>query len=319
MKFVVQLMGVDIPNSILLAFGLAIVFFYLDYSQKGPKLQKSFLAGVSMSYFFLVVLPEISLNLPEIPHHLENFRFAFILWGFVFVHLSEKFIFQSVAKESERRAKELDEREFNLSLVENSISDFLTSGISQDQLDLDAVKELNNIVMSLNQNHDEILRQIKVIKHEIEVAIDSKVEKLQELLKFLYHFLVGAILMGLMQIDLLAGSMFFVFAFFMALLSNKSHEKQNSLAHNHQKRVHIILASSVLLGAMWDILINLVVPISLSLLYVSFSFTSGVILYNIMLRVIPKDERDRPVYFIIGFVSFAVFIFSINIFAHRFI
>jgi hypothetical protein len=305
-----------------LAFGLALVFFYIDFTHKGPKLQRSFLAGVSMSYFFLVVLPEISVNLPEIPHHLENFRFLFILLGFIFVHFAEKLIFKTAEQEHFRRAKELDEKEFNLRLVENSITDFLTSGISQDELDLDAVKELNNIVLSLNQNHKEIQSQIDAIRQDIAQKVSVRVEKLDEMMKFIYHFLVGAILMGLLQYDLLAGLLFFVFAFFMAVLSNKTEdepknpEKNN---HNHSRWLHILLAASVLLGVIWELIIDSFYHETLNFLYVGFSFTSGVILYNIMLRVIPKNDHDRPLYFLLGFIGFALFILSINLFAHRFI
>jgi hypothetical protein len=334
----------DVLLSLSIAIGLGVLFFYLDYTQKGPRLHRSFLAGFSMSYFFLVVLPEVSLNLPEIPEYLENFKFGFILLGFIFVHLAEKLIFKTVAQEAQKQAKELDQREFNLKMVENSIGDFLTSSIRQDDLDIDAIKELNNIILSLNDNHKELAQQIMEIKWNITTNIMRKVDQLQESMKFVYHFLVGAILIGLLQYDWLAGILFFIFAFFMAILSNKARElpelemtlgmdlnrkteeshshTEESHAHtdsHHSKVLHGFLACSILFGIIWGLIFEIIVGDPLEMLYLSFSFTSGVILYNIMLRVIPKNEKDQLGYFIFGVAVFALFILSINIFAHRFI
>ncbi|MHA1459607.1 MAG: hypothetical protein ACTSQR_08105, partial [Promethearchaeota archaeon] len=90
----------------------AALFFVVDfYERKHPKLNISLIAGISISYFFLVLLPEIAENIPVFPFELTIFEYLFVLIGFVFVHTSEKFILQKVESKSQRRMRKLIEKE----------------------------------------------------------------------------------------------------------------------------------------------------------------------------------------------------------------
>ena len=60
-----------------------------------------------MSYFFIVLLPEISERLPELPFYLKIFEYFFILLGFIFIHVSEKLILQKVESKSQKRVRKL--------------------------------------------------------------------------------------------------------------------------------------------------------------------------------------------------------------------
>ena len=85
---------------ISIAFG--IFFFIADYYEnKIVKLHASFIAGISVAYFFLIVLPEIPERLPEAPFDLKLFEYLFVLVGFTFVHLTEKFILQKVESKTQ--------------------------------------------------------------------------------------------------------------------------------------------------------------------------------------------------------------------------
>jgi hypothetical protein len=66
---------------------MGIVFFFTDfYEKKHPTMHVSLIAGISLSYFFLVILPEISENIPEYPFDLTIFEYLFVVLGFVFLH-----------------------------------------------------------------------------------------------------------------------------------------------------------------------------------------------------------------------------------------
>jgi len=86
---------------VFLVFLFGFTFFFVELYHEKIHLNDSIIAGISISYFFLIVLPEISENLPEFPLHLTAFEYFFVLLGFAFNHLSEKFILQRVESTSE--------------------------------------------------------------------------------------------------------------------------------------------------------------------------------------------------------------------------
>ncbi|MHA1242003.1 MAG: hypothetical protein ACTSQU_14655, partial [Promethearchaeota archaeon] len=116
---------------IALVFG--VLFFVVDfYERKHPKLNISLIAGISISYFFLVLLPEIAENIPVFPFEITIFEYLFVLIGFVFVHTSEKFILQKVESKSQRRMRKLIEKEKIVADVEENIENILTREIEKE-------------------------------------------------------------------------------------------------------------------------------------------------------------------------------------------
>jgi exosortase/archaeosortase len=58
----------DVLLIILVAIAFGIFFFFADYYEhKIIPLHASFIAGISVAYFFLIVLPEIAERLPAAP------------------------------------------------------------------------------------------------------------------------------------------------------------------------------------------------------------------------------------------------------------
>jgi len=86
-------MSANLILTLILALTFGILFFIADYYEhKIFQLHASYIAGISVVYFFLIVLPEIAERLPEFPFHLDIFEYLFVLIGFVFVHITEKII-----------------------------------------------------------------------------------------------------------------------------------------------------------------------------------------------------------------------------------
>ncbi|MHA2398335.1 MAG: hypothetical protein ACXADU_05540 [Promethearchaeota archaeon] len=89
---------------ILLAIIFGCLFFLVDYyEQKLIILHASFIAGISVAYFFLIVLPEIAENMPEFPFDLTFFEYLFVLIGFTFVHINKKFMLQRVESGAQKK------------------------------------------------------------------------------------------------------------------------------------------------------------------------------------------------------------------------
>jgi len=97
-------MSVDLITVLILSLVFGVLFFIADfYEQKHLKLHVSLIAGISVAYFFIIVLPEIAEKLPEYPLHLKFLEYLFVLLGFCFIHISEKFILQKVESRSQKR------------------------------------------------------------------------------------------------------------------------------------------------------------------------------------------------------------------------
>ena len=91
---------------LVLVFGC--FFFMAEYFEhRLVQLHASFIAGISVAYFFLIVLPEIAERLPESPFELALFEYIFVLIGFVFIHVTEKLILQKVESGTQKKMRKL--------------------------------------------------------------------------------------------------------------------------------------------------------------------------------------------------------------------
>jgi len=139
---------------------------------------------------------------------------------------------------------------------------------------------------------------------------------------YIYHFLVGTILVGLLWIELIGGILFFIFAFFRTIITKRSEahliftdlEIYEEIRYDEKVIIKWIVGTSALTGIIIGIILKIILPINLELLFIFYSFISGVILYVIVREVIPEKEKGNPLKFIIGLVGFAVVIILINIF-----
>lgn len=300
-----------------------VLFFIADfYQRKHPKLDISLIAGISIAYFFLVLLPEIAENIPQFPLDLKLFEYLFVVIGFVFVHVSEKLILQKVESKSQRRMRKLIAKEKTLEAVERNIEKILTRELEHEDLDTIALKDIAQTISALNEQEQEFKSEINRYKSKIQNHINEELAKLRFFTNFTYHFLVGIIVVGLLAINLITGILFFLYAWFRAIITNRSEShliftdleiyETFNIEENIKRKY--ILAFANLLGILIGIALDLILFEYTEMFYILYSFVSGVILYTIVREVIPEKEKGKPLYFLIGFVGFTVVIFIINIF-----
>jgi len=305
---------------ISLVFGA--LFFVVDfYERKHPKLNISLIAGISISYFFLVLLPEIAENIPVFPFELTIFEYLFVLIGFVFVHTSEKFILQKVESKSQRRMRKLIEKEKIVADVEENIENILTKELEKEKFDPEALKDIAQTIANLHKQGGEFNEEINRYKAKIQTHINEDLSKLRFFTNFSYHLLVGIIVVGLLAFDIISGILFFLFAWFRAIITNRSEKhiiftdleiyEINDVEANTTKKY--ILAFSNFIGVVFGLILDLIAFEFTEMFYILFSFISGVILYTIVREIIPEKEKGKPSYFLIGFVGFTIVIFVINI------
>jgi len=307
----------------IVAFICGVFFFVVDYYNETRKKQfnqriSSLIAGISLSYFFLVVLPEISDNMPEYPFRLNILKYLFVLIGFIFIHVSEKLIFQRVDKKARMRVKQLITMENNLDLVELDISGLIKKHLNEKDLDIYALKDLSRALSDLIEEENILKEQEISLKSKIQNHINKDLDRVHLWTTFAYHVIVGLILIQLFFIDVFAAILFFFFAFFKALISEPSHETIifsdipifNRIAH--PKPVLIFFSLATLIGVLTGLILRVTATLSLEVLYILFSFISGVILYVIVRETIPEKEKGNAFYFLLGATVFFILILIIN-------
>jgi len=310
----------------IVSLALGIFFFIADfYEHKHPKLHISLIAGISLSYFFLVLLPEVAVGIPVYPFEIVIFEYLFVVIGFSFVHISEKLILQKVEAKSQKRMRKLVQKEKTLEEVERNIEKILTKELTNDSLDESAVRDIAQTISNLNQQEEEMLNEINRYKIKIQNHISEDLSRLRFFTNFIYHLLIGIILAGLLSIEFISGILFFIFAWSRAIITNRSESHiiftdleiydKTDISDNKVKKY--ILASAALLGIFIELFLEIIFPINpfdLELFYVLYSFISGVILYTIVREVIPEKEKGKPLYFVLGFVGYTIIIFFLQIF-----
>ena len=316
-------MAVNFVIVLILALVFGSFFFIADYFEhKIIQLHASFIAGISVVYFFLIVLPEISERLPEFPFDLKLFEYLFVLIGFVFVHLSEKLILQKVEYGTQKKMRKLLVKEKTLEAVEHNMERILTKELKHDQLDKAALKDIARTLTELNDKEEEMKSEINRYKIKIQDHINKDLHEFRLITDYVYHFLVGIIIIGLLFIETIAGILFFFYAFFRALVSKRSErhiiftdlEIYEEAEHDLRPVIKYLISSATFAGIFIGILMRAFIPINLELLFIFYSFISGVILYVIVREVIPEKEKGDPTKFIIGLVGFTIVIIIINIF-----
>jgi len=303
-----------------LIFG--VLFFLVDFYQRThPKLNVSLIGGISISYFFLVLLPEIAENIPIIPFDLSFFEYLFVLIGFVFVHLSEKLILQKVESKSQKRMRKLIKKEKILQSVEDNIENILSQELEKNNLDDVALKNIAQTIADLHKQGGEFKQEINRYKLKIQTNISEDLSSLRFFTNFSYHLLVGIIVVGLLAYDPIGGILFFLFAWFRAVITNRSEshiiftdlEIYDTYDIDENKTRKYVLALSNFLGVIIGLLLDLIGFEYTELFFIFYSFISGVILYTIVREVIPEKEKGKPIYFLIGFIGFAVVILTKSI------
>ena len=300
--------------ALVLGLIFAGLFFIEDYYDDENKFQihPSLIAGISISYCFIILLPEIAQGLPVFT--INNIEYLFILLGFCFIHVSEKLIIQKVEINSQKRVRKMIKKEEILETVERSIEGIINHEIQQEHLDELALKDMARTLNDLHVKGNEIMDSIKRTKLKIEKHIEKELTELRFFTDFVYHFLVGFIIYNLLLLEPLAGVLFFIFAFFRAIISNRSEKVEIpfsdldiKIKFEESKARQLIFALSVAIGVVFSLFFDFIIPVHneiyLEIIFVLYSFISGIILYVIVREVIPKHEKGNVSYFILGVVA----------------
>jgi len=124
---------------------------------------------------------------------------------------------------------------------------------------------------------------------------------------FIYHIIIGIILVSINQIDPLGGILFFIPILFYTLVSQVS----LSNLHNHVTEklfLRLLLSSSTLVG----VIIASMLLIPQTLHYSLLAFIAGALLYNVMVDVVPKEKEGDILFFIFGSISYIILIFMLG-------
>ena len=308
---------------VILALVFGCFFFMADYFEhRLIQLHASFIAGISVVYFFLIVLPEIAERLEEIPFDLKLFEYLFVLIGFTVIHITEKLILQKVESGTQKKMRKLIQKEKTLEIVEHNMENILTRELKQEKLDEAALRDIARTLSELNAQEEDMKVEINRYKIKIQNHVNDDLRKFRFITDYIYHFLVGIILVGLLIIELVPGILFFFYAFFRTLVSKRSErhiiftdlEIYEEVTYEEGSIMKYILGTSALTGIVVGIVINAFLPENLELLFIFYSIISGVILYVIVREVIPEKEKGDPTKFIIGLVGFTVVIIIVNFF-----
>jgi len=304
---------------VLMVLIFGSVFFLVELYHEKIHLNDSIIAGISLSYFFLIVLPEISENLPEFPLHLTAFEYFFVLLGFAFNHLSEKFILQRVESSTQHKARDLVHMESNLELAEKSIEIMIADELHLEHHDEDALRELTGTLISLQNQEKQFLAEIEQKKATIHDHILDHLNQLRRITSFIYHFLIGIIIVGLIQVEIIAVLLFFFFALFNTLISSRYKRRvvysdlDITVEFEDVGLKKILLSLATLFGIIAGLVLNLIFSLNLEILYLMFSFIAGVILYTIVRYVIPEKEKGRPWFFLFSLIGFSIFVLLLKI------
>jgi len=307
---------------VIIVFLFGSAFFLVELYHEKIHLNDSIIAGISISYFFLIVLPEISENLPEFPLHLTAFEYFFVLLGFAFNHLSEKFILQRVESTTQHKARELVNMENNVELVEKSLEIMIADELHLEHHDVDALRELTETLISLQNQEKQFLTEIEQKKATIHDHILEHLNQLRRITSFIYHFLIGIIIVGLIQVEIIAVLLFFFFALFNTLISSRYKRRvvysdlDITVEFEDEGVKKILLSLATLFGIIAGLILNFIFSLNLEILYLMFSFISGVILYTIVRYVIPEKEKGRPWLFLLSLIGFSILVLMLKIFLH---
>ena len=189
----------------------------------------SFVAGISITYIFLLLLPEVYRGVES----LNQFLFLFILAGFACFHLIEKHIYQHESKEM-------------------------------------------------------LHEQLRVV-HSATF--------------FFYHFVIGILLVGLVEKNITGGLLFFIPILFHTAVSGASLSGIH-ISIREKIILKIILSCSTLFG----VLLAYSMAVPSNVLHALLGFVVGSLLYMVIRDSIPKETEGKAIYFVLGIVVYALII-----------
>jgi len=170
-------MAVDLALALILGIIFGIVFFIVEiYNEnKTKEINTSFIAGITVTYFFIILLYEINEGLEALPNGL--YKFVGILIGFSTIHLIEKVILLRVEQKSQLKLKEIFKEEAEIiekekkaekslikKLVENDKDNLTVENLVEKLYAIEEISKIQEIWLKEEQRLKEKLMKADVEK-----------------------------------------------------------------------------------------------------------------------------------------------------------
>ena len=318
---------VNMVIALILGLVIGILFLLTElyhekycFECKGPKSkekQVSIIAGFSIAYFFLKLLPEIFQELSH--YNQEILTYSAIFVGFCFIHLSEKMILKRVGNQCRTIIKDLVIKKKQLEIEEKVTEHKLNVELERENWDNLTLRKLAESLTGLNKQDKELKEHEKEIKMELESHLNKDLEKVHIVINYFYHIIVGLIIFNLLKGNVISGILFSFFAILKATISNTSNRHIKIFDINLHTKIEehnfikIISITSVLTGVVIGLIFEIFYPLSPFIIFHCFAFISGIILYIVVREVIPQEEKGRPYYFVSGATIFIIILIFIEL------
>ncbi|MEX2680610.1 MAG: hypothetical protein Q6373_003370 [Candidatus Sigynarchaeota archaeon] len=301
---------------------MGTLFFLADKYNPELKVDPSFIGGICTAYFFFVVLPEISSDLPRLFIDLPFLQYTFIIVGLAFTHVTECYIVQKVNVKTRKTALELTDKEKALEEMKENLVDNLMSLLDKG-IDKFTIANISDVLTSVREQEQVVKAQIDMTRHAVEHEVGKHLMELHEFTNICYHFIIGATLFSILLVDVVVGVIFFIFALIMALSSHVNNHMRLyfgmdvdiELNNKHTKTTYALAAP---VGIVFSIVFEVLFGIHLRIMYYLFSFISGSLLYIIVRNIIPSDDQGKPKRFLAGLVVFVVIVVIISLASNSF-
>ena len=112
--------------------------------------------------------------------------------------------------------------ENDLEIVEQNIENVMETELQEENLDIQAIKNLNETICSLKEQGEVIKAQINQYKVKIQDRLNKDLSEFRFFTNFAYHFLIGIIIVGLLFIEFIGAILFFIFAWFRTIIKNRT-------------------------------------------------------------------------------------------------
>jgi len=296
---------VNIVIALVLGLVIGVLFLLTEFyhekycfeckGTRSKEKQVSIIAGFSIAYFFLKLLPEIFQELSN--YNQEIYTYSAIFVGFCFIHLSEKMILKRVGNQCRTIIKDLVIKKKQLEIEGKITERKLNVELERDKWDKLTVRKLAETITGLNEQDKELKEHEKEIKMELESHLNKDLEKVHIVINYFYHIIVGLI----------------------ATISNTSNRHIKIFDINIHTKIEehnfikILSITSVLTGVVVGLGFEIIYPLSSFVIFQCFAFISGIILYIIVREVIPQEEKGRPYYFISGATIFIIILIFIEL------
>ena len=318
------------PYILILGIIIGIIFFVFDYFTESDRLNirelkhkdiyTSLIAGIAIAFVFLQVIPWIIVDFSYLP--IDNVLFFFILAGFVFIHLIEKYILQRVEYDSHQKVQEIESVIEVLEKEEDQIEDFMDEKIKEGSLSDENLKQLIISVIKVHKKETELELEEKELKQKIINEVYKNMGKFNSIIDYITNFMVGMIIFNQLSVNIFNASLFIVFALLKTFISNPlnrhvmldigKEDYEIHIKHTDNKFIHVFFTTAVLFGILVSFFLGLFINIHSIIYNAMFAFIAGVFLYICIREVIPENEKGRPIFFLIGVLAFSVIIILLS-------